>query len=181
MIVVNFFAPPGVGKSTTAAFVFSQLKMEGVNAELITEFAKDKTWERNSMALANQMYIAGKQFFKLSRVDGQVDVAVVDSPLPLSILYNTNPVLGEDFNKTIMNLFNSYNNMNFYINRVKEYNPKGRNQTEAESDEVGQRLRTILTQYDIPCTEIDGDRIGARFALNTVLERYKQLKNSAKL
>ncbi len=181
MIVVNFFAPPGAGKSTTVAFVFSQLKMEGVNVELITEFAKDKTWERNSMALANQMYIAGKQFFKLSRVDGQVDIAVVDSPLPLSILYNNNPVLGEDFNKTIMNLFNSYNNMNFYINRVKEYNPKGRNQTEKESDEIDHKLRAITSTYEIPCTEINGDRLGARFAFETVLERYKQLKNSAKL
>ncbi len=158
MIVVNFFAPPGAGKSTTAAFVFSQLKMEGVNAELITEFAKDKTWERNSMALANQMYIAGKQFFKLSRVDGQVDIAVVDSPLPLSILYNNNPILGEDFNRVIMNLFNSYDNINFYINRVKEYNPKGRNQTEEESDEVGRKLRAITSKYEIPCMEINGDR-----------------------
>ncbi len=181
MIVVNFFAPPGAGKSTTAAFVFSQLKMEGVNAELITEFAKDKTWERNSMALANQMYIAGKQFFKLSRVDGQVDIAVVDSPLPLSILYNNNPILGEDFNRVIMNLFNSYTNINFYINRVKEYNPKGRNQTEEESDEVGRKLRAITSKYEIPCMEINGDRLGARFAFETVLERYKQLKEKSKL
>ena len=41
-LVVNLFGVPGAGKSTGAAYIFSQLKMAGVNAELITEFAKDK-------------------------------------------------------------------------------------------------------------------------------------------
>lgn len=42
MYVVNLFAQPGAGKSTGAAYIFAKLKMAGVNAELITEFAKDK-------------------------------------------------------------------------------------------------------------------------------------------
>ena len=46
-IVVNLIAAPGSGKSTIAAGVFEELKWEGVNAELITEFAKDKVWEEN--------------------------------------------------------------------------------------------------------------------------------------
>ena len=44
-IVVNLFGVPSAGKSTGAAYIFSRLKMEGINAELITEFAKDKVWE----------------------------------------------------------------------------------------------------------------------------------------
>ena len=42
MIIVNLFGVPGAGKSTGAAYIFSQLKMKGINAELITEFAKEK-------------------------------------------------------------------------------------------------------------------------------------------
>ena len=42
LIVINLCGSPGAGKSTGAAYVFSQLKMAGVNAELVTEFAKDK-------------------------------------------------------------------------------------------------------------------------------------------
>lgn len=42
MLVVNVFGVPGAGKSTGAAYIFSKLKMNGINAELITEFAKDK-------------------------------------------------------------------------------------------------------------------------------------------
>ena len=45
-LTVNLFGGPGTGKSTTSAAVFSLLKMHGVNAELITEFAKDLTWEK---------------------------------------------------------------------------------------------------------------------------------------
>lgn len=47
MIVVNLFGAPGAGKSTGAARIFSNLKMAGINAELVTEFAKDKVWEEN--------------------------------------------------------------------------------------------------------------------------------------
>ena len=42
MILANLFGAPGAGKSTGAAYVFSKLKMAGINAELVTEFAKDK-------------------------------------------------------------------------------------------------------------------------------------------
>lgn len=48
MVVVNLFGVPSAGKSTGAAYIFSKIKMAGVNAELIIEFAKDKVWEENS-------------------------------------------------------------------------------------------------------------------------------------
>lgn len=88
MIVVNLFGVPGAGKSTGAAYIFSQLKMKGINAELITEFAKDKAWENNTEAIKNQAYLFGKQSYRMSRCREKVDVLVTDSPLPLSILYN---------------------------------------------------------------------------------------------
>lgn len=42
MYVINLFGQPGAGKSTGAAYIFSQLKLRGINAELVTKFAKDK-------------------------------------------------------------------------------------------------------------------------------------------
>lgn len=52
-IVVNLFGQPGAGKSTLAAYTFAKLKMMNVNCELVTEFAKDKTWEKNFTVLSN--------------------------------------------------------------------------------------------------------------------------------
>lgn len=81
MILINLFGAPGAGKSTLSAYVFSKLKTAGVNAELVTEFAKDKVWEENSVALANQMYMFGKQYFRMTRCEDKVDAIVTDSPL----------------------------------------------------------------------------------------------------
>lgn len=41
-LIVNLLAEPGAGKSTAAAYIYSQLKMHGISAEYVTEFAKDK-------------------------------------------------------------------------------------------------------------------------------------------
>ena len=156
MLVVNLFGAPGAGKSTLAAYIFSNLKMKGVNAELVTEFAKDKTWEKNFSALKNQAYMFGKQWYRITRCQSDVDVIVTDSPLLLNILYNDSPILGEPFNQVVKNVFNSYTNLNYFVDRVKAYNPKGRNQTEAESDELSKKLLDILYSNNIKYTRVQG-------------------------
>lgn len=156
MIVVNLFGVPSAGKSTGAAYIFSQLKLNGINAELITEFAKDKVWENNTEVFKNQAYLFGKQSYRMSRCRDKVDVLITDSPLPLSIFYNKDAVLGEDFNRTVMNVFNSYNNLNYLLLRVKPYNPIGRHQTEKESDELKQPMVDLLNNRNIKYSECEG-------------------------
>lgn len=159
MIVVNLFGVPSAGKSTGAAYIFSKIKMDGINAELITEFAKDKVWEENSEVFKpdNQCYLFGKQFYRMSRCKDKVDVIVTDSPLPLSIFYNKSNVLGEDFNKTIMNCFNSFDNISYLLLRDKPYNPKGRLQTEAESDALKEPLVNLLQGRNIKYKTVKGN------------------------
>lgn len=157
MLVVNLFGAPGAGKSTGAAYIFSQLKMAGINAELVTEFAKDKVWEENKEVFKNQAYLFGKQSFKMSRCKDKVDVIVTDSPLFLSALYNEDPILGEDFNKVVLNVFNSYNNLNYFVKRTKPYNPIGRHQTEEESDALSIQLQKKLDKYGIDYMAAPGD------------------------
>ena len=99
MLIVNLYGAPGAGKSTGAAYVFSQLKMRGINAELVTEFAKDKVWEESKAVFQNQAYIFGKQYFRISRVQDKVDVVITDSPILLSPFYANDPVLGEEFDR----------------------------------------------------------------------------------
>lgn len=159
MIVVNLFGVPSAGKSTGAAYIFSKIKMAGINAELITEFAKDKVWEENSEVFKpdNQCYLFGKQFYRMSRCRDKVDVIITDSPLPLSIFYNKSKVLGEDFNKTIMNCFNSFDNISYLLLRDKPYNPKGRLQTEAESDALKEPLEKLLQGRNIKYKTVKGN------------------------
>lgn len=159
MIVVNLFGVPSAGKSTGAAYIFSKIKMAGINAELITEFAKDKVWEENSEVFKpdNQCYLFGKQFYRMSRCRDKVDVIVTDSPLPLSIFYNKSKVLGENFNKIIMSCFNSFDNISYLLLRDKPYNPKGRLQTEAESDALKEPLVNLLQNRNIKYKTVKGN------------------------
>lgn len=123
--------------------------MNNVNCELVTEYAKDKTWEHNMAALSCQEYIFGKQSFRMQRCRDKVDVIVTDSPLLLGIFYNENPLLDENFTNTVMNIYNSYANANYLIMRVKPYNPIGRNQTQEESDVIGDRIEQFLEDKGI--------------------------------
>ena len=157
MILVNLYGAPGSGKSTGAAYIFSKLKMAGVDAELVTEFAKDKVWEESKAPFDNQAYMFGKQYFRISRCADKVDVIVTDSPLPLSIFYNSTPILGQEFNNMVMKVANSYKGMNYLIYRVKPYNPNGRFQTEEESNELADKFEDFLNFYLIDFKAIPGD------------------------
>lgn len=169
-LVVNLFGVPGSGKSTGAAYIFAMLKMNGINAELVTEYAKDKVWEDNAEVFRNQAYLFGKQSYRLSRLAGKVDVIVTDSPLPLSILYNEDERLNETFNQSVMDVFNSYNNMNFLLRRTKPYNPSGRRQTEAESDALSAEIIQLLNERHIYCKQVDGD-IGGYDSIVDVIKK----------
>ena len=85
MKVVNLIGGPGTGKSVTAASLFAKLKKQGINCEYVTEFAKDLVWSERFPEMKDQIYIFGKSYHKLWKLDGKVDVAILDSPLILSL------------------------------------------------------------------------------------------------
>ena len=179
-VVVNLFGPPGAGKSTGAAYVFSKLKMAGVNAELVTEYAKDKVWEGNTEVFKpeNQCYIFSKQYFRMNRCSDKVEVIITDSPLPLSILYNNSEVLGENFNTLVMNCFNSYNNLSYLLTRAKAYNPSGRFQTEEESDKLALVLQDLLIKRNIQFEKLPGNTVYYDKIVENVLSVLKKEKDS---
>lgn len=169
MLVVNLFGAPGAGKSTGAAYIFSKLKMAGVNAELVTEFAKDKVWEESKAAFQNQAYIFGQQYFRISRVQNKVDVVITDSPILLSSFYADDEVLGKEFDTLVTNVSNSYDSMNVFINRVTPYNPSGRFQTEEESDMISDIMRIFLDNHGVIYEQYDGCIAGYDALVNDIM------------
>jgi len=163
-LIINLFSGPGAGKSTAAAGIFSLLKLHGIDAELITEFAKDLTWEGRERTLNNQLYVFAKQYHKMWRVKEQVDVMVTDSPLPLSIVY------GKIDKKFVMNIFNQFNNLNFFIARSKKYNPVGRNQTEEEAKELDNVVMNVLNDSKINFQVVVGSYAGINIIAREVLK-----------
>lgn len=159
-VVINLFGGPCTGKSTGAAYLFSKLKLQGYNVELITEFAKEKAWENNAKAVSDQLYVLGEQSHKMTICQNDVDIIITDSPLLLSIIYNKDNRLTNNFNRTVYDVFNSYNNYNFYLNRLDQYNSKGRFQDEKDAEKIDKKILNLLTKYKIPFNTYQGSMEG---------------------
>lgn len=157
--IVNCYGGPGTGKSTCAAALFAELKYRGVNCEIITEFAKDATWEgRGPKVFQAQEYIFGKQHFRISRVCEQVDVLITDSPILMGIAYTPENFYLPSMKTVIAEAYQNYDNLDIFLNRKKKYNPKGRNQTEKEAKNLDVKIKDLLYDNDIIPFIVDGDR-----------------------
>lgn len=174
--IVNLFGSAGSGKSTGATFIFSILKLYGLNVEYVSEFAKDKVWEQNPTIFQpqNQPYIFGKQLYKVQRVMNKVDYVITDCPLLLSNIYVTDEEVGISFKETVRSCFKSMENFNFLVSRAKAYNPVGRNQKSAE--EADQVLPVLMQELN-SCADgyktINGNITGYLEIVTFILEDAK--------
>ena len=144
-LVVNLYGGPGTGKSSTAAGLFSELKWRGHLTEMALEFAKDKVWERSTAVLDNQIYIFGKQHHRLWRLRDQVDVVVTDSPLLNSLIYGAKNTSSQ-FHELVLSEHRKLWNLNIFLERLKDYDPKGRLQTEDEAKAIDQQVQEMLVK-----------------------------------
>lgn len=145
-LIVNFFAGPGAGKSTTAAGVYSILKLNGIDCELVTEYAKKLTWEGRQEALADQIYVTSKQYHYVYPLIGKVDVVLCDSPILLGLVYGNGTQKYKEF---VVDLFSKMENRNYFVERDKKYNVNGRNQNYIEALEKDQEIKEMLEFYKI--------------------------------
>lgn len=167
-IVVNLLAGPGSGKSTTAAGIFYHLKQNDVNAELVTEYAKDIVWQGSTNLLGNQVHILGEQYLRMWRLKDQVDVIITDCPLFLCMYYGSKQ--SDNFKALAWELFNEFENFNYFVQRVKKFNPKGRVQTEEKANRIDKEVKQLLYDNEVPFDIITGDKSAALTIANEVLK-----------
>ncbi len=173
MKVINLFAGPGAGKSTTAAGLFHLMKLEEYKVELVTEYAKDITYENRQNLLADQLYITAKQNRRVRRLeDHDIDWAITDSPLILGRVYSAyyNYKFHSMYDSLVKSLYATYHNINFFIDRVKPYVTHGRNETENQAKELDQLIKNILEEETY--IEIIGDRNAPQKILNILRDEH---------
>jgi hypothetical protein len=170
-IVVNLFAGPGAGKSTTCAGVFSLLKLHGVECEMVTEYAKDMVWEGRDFIFKNQLYILGKQYHRLLRLKDKVDFIITDSPIFLSAIYGDDE--SSSFKQVVYSKFSEFLNINFYIQRVKPYHQIGRNQTEKEAKELDDIVKQKIDEYKMTYDKVPGNIIGINYITKVICDQAK--------
>lgn len=145
--VINLYGGPGTGKSTTMAGVFYILKSHGVNCEMAPEYAKEKVWEKSLHILDNQLYVFAKQHHTLTRLLGQVDVVITDSPLLLSLYYGDQE--SKAFHDLVVEEYKKIERFDVFLTRKKAFQPIGRLQTETEAIAIDDRLRAILQEHGV--------------------------------
>lgn len=175
MIVVNIFGAPGDGKSTTAAGLFARLKLLGVNAELVTEAAKEWTWERTEVPLRWQPKVFGEQSYRIERLAGQVDAVVTDSPILLSLLYAP-PDMPPAFAELVRWAHRRHRSVDIRVRRPasRRYQQAGRWQTEEESAEIGRRLDALLMAEGIVPLELESDCHAPHAAVDAVFRAVQR-------
>lgn len=166
-LVINFFAPPSAGKSTLAAGLFFEMKHGGYKVELVSEYAKDLVYEEANMS--NEMRMLAEQDHRQRRLVGKVDYILTDAPLLKSAFYVKGIYDTAHYLEHIRELFNSYNNFNVWVHRVRPYATYGRIQTEEESDEIGQRM--LDSVRDKIHVFVDGDRSAPSKVLKALREQ----------
>ena len=158
-VIVNLYGAPGAGKSTGSAYIFGQLKMNNISVELVREFVKDKIYEKSEGMFNDQVYILGKQHFRQTNVKGNVDVIITDCPLIIQAYYTDKYKFpyADELRQLVLKLYSLENNINYFVNRDKPYNPDGRFQTEADSDSISGNLKEYLDNLGIEYEEINGN------------------------
>ncbi len=176
--VVNFFGGPGSGKSTFCAGVFAALKWLNVCCEMSLEYAKDLVWSNDLHTLENQYYVFAQQQHRLYRLYGQVDIVITDAPLLNTLIYDAPKRTRTQaaFTELVLAEHDSYDNLNFFIERHKPYQAKGRLQTEKEAVALDDEIRTMLLTQFIPFTNIPGLPENMARIVRRILEQRKDIK-----
>lgn len=144
---INLFGGPGIGKSTAAAGLYWYMKTRGYRVELINEYAKDRVWLNDLTTLQNQTYVSAKQYQRMLMVFDQTEWAITDSPLLLGLLYGQYPTTFEPY---LLDLHNSFNNINIVLTRSVPFEPQGRIQSEEQSKQKDMEIVQMLDRLSIP-------------------------------
>jgi hypothetical protein len=169
-IIINLFAGPGSGKSTTASNIFKYFKKNGYNCELASEVAKDLTYSK-SRAINNQFFVSASQYQEIFKVldywdsIGKKGILIMDSPIIIGLAFYE--FYTGIFDKSLKDILFSkflpelnkdfiFKNINIFLNNSNiNYDPVGRNETELEASNINFMIKNLLKNNKIPYKNID--------------------------
>lgn len=163
--IINLYAGPGCGKSTSAAYLYYLLKSAGKNVELVREYVKDWAWDERKINTYDQIYFLGKQTRRESMLYGKVEYIVTDSPVLMGSFYAQKycPVLlSEGVRSATLAFYNQaekdgHRHHHVFLKRSKPYNPAGRYQDENEAKDLDSEVRRYLRDMKYAFSECDTD------------------------
>ena len=162
---ICLFGGPGCGKSTTSAYIYSQLKVLGHSVEQIQEYVKSWAYEKRKISSFDQVYLLAKQIRMEDLVlRNDVDLVVTDSPVSMSTCYAK--ASGVAAWRALIELSKEferqYPSLNLFLDRGDtEYEAHGRYQTKDEAIEIDKMIKDLLSSehekyYTLDCRDQEG-------------------------
>lgn len=180
-VVINAFAGPGAGKTTSCLEITEKLKKQGFVAEYVQEYAKELVWDNklNKLdgSMQNQFEILKEQVSRIDRLQGKVDFIVTDSPVLLNAVYlkKTN----SEYVQSIRNLYGHLNNYNYFVERnPNAFEKEGRIHNLSESLKIDKQLKDTLNSLGLQYTACTHDSIN-NIVSDTIRFRNQLLGSSS--
>lgn len=97
----------------------------------------------------------------------------------MSLVYNnehsSEASMGKTFDKLVVETYNSFDNLTYYINRIADYNPSGRLQkTKEEADLLGEKILKELKKYKIKFKIKDGNIESCEEIVEDIIKKLKE-------
>lgn len=154
---INFLGGPGSSKSTTAAWLFSELKTKDKSVELVTEYVKSWATQKRVINAFDQVYLFGKQMqYEYRFLNHGIKNIITDSPLILSCVYADYYYKELGIGRNLLGILDSYDkhfdSVNIYLNRKdKKYHEIGRYQNYEAALEIDGIIKDFL-ELEFPDT-----------------------------
>lgn len=162
---INFLGGAGVGKSTMASKVYSNMKRDGHSVELVREYVKEWAYEGRKINPYDQVYFFAKQMKKEYIVlNAGVKYIISDSPLPLQIVYSKRIGLGgetvEGLSKINLDFEKEFPSFNIFLERGnKPYIEEGRYETKEQAIEVDNLVKKCMDDWNYMYVEFAWDDV----------------------
>lgn len=149
-VCCSIYGGPGSGKSVLSANLYAELKKLHLDCQLVTEVATDFVLENNRTALGDQIYVFSNTLYKLNNAYKNTKIAITDSPLLLSAVYNAGT--SNHLIDLVFEQYHKFNNLNIFINRDLSYpyNENGRIHSITQSISIDNKIRNLLDANNIP-------------------------------
>lgn len=177
MIVINLYSGPCAGKSTLAADIFAKLKRAGVQAEIPPEVAKIRAQRGDFGFLQDQLAVFAETHHQLSMTARSgAEVAILDSPLLLSLIYAPKPYLAS-FPALVRDVYDQYQNLDFFIRRssAHAYSTVGRIHDERQAQQIDSDILGLLSQHRIRHQFIDSSESSAQSVVACAMHEIEKL------
>ena len=150
---ICLYAGPGGGKSTMAARLFAQLKVDGRDVEHVNEYIKPWAYAGRFPKGLDQWLIFAKQLHREECLLRHVPLVITDSPVLMNVFYARKyNVPGWQHLVELARLYEEiYPGLHVYLHRNHPYQNEGRYQDEAQANEIGTEIQAFMREF-LPAT-----------------------------